>query len=98
MIRRPPTSRRTDTLLPYTTLFRSSPLASATAVLTADERGLGVVLVDIGAGTTDLAVFVQGAISHTASLPIAGDHVTNDIAHMLRTPTDRKSTRLNSSH
>src|SRR5690606_23071704 len=64
-----------------------SSLGSATAVLTADERELGVVLVDIGAGTTDLAVFVQGAISHTASLPIAGDHVTNDIAHMLQTPT-----------
>jgi len=62
-------------------------LASATAVLTDDERELGVALVDIGAGTTDIAVFVQGAISHTASLPIAGDHVTSDIAHMLRTPT-----------
>ena len=56
-------------------------------MLTADERELGVVLVDIGAGTTDIAVFVQGAIRHTASLPIAGDQVTNDIAHMLRTPT-----------
>lgn len=64
-----------------------SSLASSVAVLTADERELGVVLVDIGAGTTDLAVYVQGAICHTASLPIAGDHVTNDIAHMLRTPT-----------
>ena len=53
--------------------------------LTDDERELGVVLVDIGAGTTDLAVFVQGAICHTASLPIAGDKVTEDIAHMLRT-------------
>src|SRR5688500_15833242 len=62
-------------------------LASATAVLTPDERELGVVLVDIGAGTTDIAVFVQGAISHSASLPIAGDKVTEDIAHMLRTPT-----------
>ena len=64
-----------------------SSLASSEAVLTADERELGVVLVDIGAGTTDIAVYVQGAICHTASLPIAGDHVTNDIAHMLRTPT-----------
>jgi cell division protein FtsA len=45
------------------------------------------VLVDMGAGTTDLAVFVHGAISHTASLPVAGDKVTEDIAHMLRTPT-----------
>ena len=64
-----------------------SSLASATAVLTSDEKELGVALVDIGAGTTDLAVFVQGAIRHTASLPIAGDQVTNDIAHLLRTPT-----------
>ena len=64
-----------------------SSLASSTAVLTPDERELGVVLVDMGAGTTDLAVFVHGAISHTASLPVAGDKVTEDIAHMLRTPT-----------
>src|SRR3546814_10576172 len=62
-------------------------LASSTAVLTSDEKELGVVLVDIGAGTTDIAVYVQGAIRHTASLPIAGDQVTNDIAHLLRTPT-----------
>ncbi|MEO6155543.1 MAG: cell division protein FtsA [Thermomonas sp.] len=64
-----------------------SSLASSTAVLTPDERELGVVLVDMGAGTTDLAVYVHGAISHTASLPVAGDKVTEDIAHMLRTPT-----------
>lgn len=64
-----------------------SSLASSVAVLTDDERELGVVLVDIGAGTTDIAVYVQGSICHTSSLPIAGDHVTNDIAHMLRTPT-----------
>jgi cell division protein FtsA len=62
-------------------------IASSTAVLTNDEKELGVVLVDIGAGTTDIAVFVQGAIRHSASLPIAGDQVTNDIAHLLRTPT-----------
>ncbi|AXK70970.1 cell division protein FtsA [Lysobacter sp. TY2-98] len=64
-----------------------SVLASSQAVLTPDERELGVVCVDIGAGTTDIAVFVQGAIAHSASLPIAGDKVTEDIAHMLRTPT-----------
>jgi cell division protein FtsA len=64
-----------------------SAIASSTAVLTSDEKELGVVLVDIGAGTTDIAVFVQGAMRHTASLPIAGDQVTSDIAHMLRTPT-----------
>ncbi|WP_425600276.1 cell division protein FtsA [Lysobacter arenosi] len=64
-----------------------SVLASSQAVLTSDERELGVILVDIGAGTTDIAVFVGGAIAHSASLPIAGDKVTEDIAHMLRTPT-----------
>lgn len=64
-----------------------SALASSTAVLTADEKELGVILVDVGAGTTDIAVYVQGAIRHTASLPVAGDQVTNDIAHLLRTPT-----------
>ncbi|WP_256646251.1 cell division protein FtsA [Thermomonas paludicola] len=62
-------------------------LASSQAVLTSDERELGVVLVDMGAGTTDIAVFVGGAIAHSASLPVAGDKVTEDIAHMLRTPT-----------
>jgi cell division protein FtsA len=62
-------------------------LASSTGGADLDEKELGVVLVDIGAGTTDIAVFVQGAIRHTASLPIAGDQVTNDIAHLLRTPT-----------
>ncbi|MDZ3823001.1 MAG: cell division protein FtsA [Pseudoxanthomonas sp.] len=64
-----------------------APLASADAVLTPDEKELGVCLVDIGAGTTDLAIYTQGAIRHTASLPIAGDLVTNDIAQAFRTPT-----------
>jgi len=63
-----------------------SPVASSIAILNDDERELGVVMVDIGAGTTDIAVYVQGAIAHTASLPIAGDKVTEDIAYMLRTP------------
>jgi cell division protein FtsA len=62
-------------------------VASSLSVLTTDERDLGVCLVDIGAGTTDIAIFTQGAIRHTASLPIAGDQVTNDIAVALRTPT-----------
>ncbi|MGW8367375.1 MAG: cell division protein FtsA [Gammaproteobacteria bacterium] len=61
-------------------------LASSYAVLTEDERELGVCLVDIGGGTTDIAVFVGGAIRHTAVIPIAGDQVTNDIAVSLRTP------------
>jgi len=64
-----------------------APLASSYAVLTQDERDLGVCLVDIGAGTTDLTVFTQGSIRHTASLGVAGDQVTNDIAFAFRTPT-----------
>lgn len=62
-------------------------LASSRAVLNPDERELGVCLLDIGGGTTDLAVFTHGAISHTAVIPIAGDQVTNDIAVAFRTPT-----------
>ena len=62
-------------------------LASSYAVLTQDEKDLGVCLVDIGGGTTDVAVFTDGAIRHTAVIPIAGDQVTNDIAVALRTPT-----------
>jgi cell division protein FtsA len=62
-------------------------LASSNAVLTDDEKELGVCLVDIGGGTTDIAVFTEGAIRHTAVIPIAGDQVTNDIAVALRTPT-----------
>ena len=64
-----------------------NPLASSHAVLTDDERELGVALVDIGAGTTDVAVFTGGAIRHTAVIPIAGDLITSDIAMALRTPT-----------
>jgi len=62
-------------------------LASAESVLMEDEKDLGVALVDIGGGTTDIAVFTEGAIRHTAVIPIAGDQVTNDIAVALRTPT-----------
>lgn len=63
------------------------PLASSKAVLADDERELGVCLVDIGGGTTDVAIFTGGAIRHTAVIPIAGDQITNDIAMALRTPT-----------
>jgi cell division protein FtsA len=63
------------------------PLASSVAVLSDDEKDLGVCLVDIGGGTTDMAVFTHGAIRHTAVIPIAGDQITNDIAMALRTPT-----------
>jgi cell division protein FtsA len=62
-------------------------LASSHAVLTDDEKELGVCLVDIGGGTTDIAIFTNGSIRHTAVIPIAGDQVTNDIAVALRTPT-----------
>lgn len=63
------------------------PLASSVAVLTEDEKELGVCLVDIGGGTTDIAVFKSGSIRHTAVIGIAGDQVTNDIAVAFRTPT-----------
>jgi cell division protein FtsA len=62
-------------------------LASSEAVLTDDEKELGICLVDIGAGTTDIAVYTNGAIRHASGIPIAGDQVTNDIAVAMRTPT-----------
>ncbi|MFT4822371.1 MAG: cell division protein FtsA [Halioglobus sp.] len=62
-------------------------LASSYSVLTEDEKELGVCLVDIGGGTTDIAIFTDGSIRHTGVIPIAGDQVTNDIAMALRTPT-----------
>ena len=62
-------------------------LASSYAALTDDEKDLGVCIVDIGGGTTDIAIFTEGSIKHTAVIPIAGDQVTNDIAVALRTPT-----------
>lgn len=64
------------------------PLASSHAVLEDDEKELGVVLVDIGGGTCDIVVYCDGAIVHTAVLPLGGGHVTNDIATVLRTPLD----------
>ncbi len=62
------------------------PLGSSLSVLSDEERELGVAIIDIGGGTTDLAVFINGSIRHTSVLPIGGDHVTNDIAIGLRTP------------
>ena len=64
-------------------------LASAEAVLSPDEKELGVAIIDIGGGTSDIAIFVEGSIRHTAVLSIGGDHLTNDIAIGLRTPTDK---------
>lgn len=63
------------------------PLASAAAVLTEEEKSLGVALVDMGGGTTDVAIFVEGSIWETLVLPVGGNHITNDIAFGLRTPT-----------
>ena len=62
------------------------PLASSEAVLTDDEKELGVCLVDIGGGTTDIAIFQNGSIVHTAVIALGGNHLTNDIAVGLRTP------------
>ena len=64
------------------------PLASCEAVLFQDEKELGVILIDVGGGTTDAALFRDNAIWHTAVLPLGGDHITNDIAVGLRTPTE----------
>jgi len=62
-------------------------LASAKAVLTDDERELGVCVVEMGAGTTDIAIYTQGAVRYTKSLPVGGDQVTSDIAYGVHTPT-----------
>lgn len=63
-----------------------APLASSMSCLTVDEKELGVVLIDIGSGTTDIAVYTGGAIRHTQVIPIAGDQITSDLATVLRTP------------
>ncbi|MCZ2292312.1 MAG: cell division protein FtsA [Burkholderiales bacterium] len=64
-----------------------NPSASAASVLTEDEKQLGVAVVDIGAGTTDVQIYTEGSVRHTAVIPIAGDLITSDIAMALRTPT-----------
>jgi len=65
-----------------------SPLAAGEAVLTDTERAMGVALADIGGGTTDIAIFIEGSVWHTAILPVGGHHLTNDVAICLRTPFD----------
>jgi cell division protein FtsA len=62
------------------------PLASGEAVLTAEDKDRGVVLVDIGGGTTDIAIFIQGGIWHSVVIPVGGNHLTNDIVYVLHTP------------
>ena len=73
------------------------PIASAASVLSQDEKELGVCLLDIGGGTSDMAVYTNGAIQHTAVIPIAGDQITNDIAMALRTPT-KEAEEIKVSH
>ena len=73
------------------------PLVSADAVLTEDEKELGVCVIDIGGGTTDIAVYTNGAIRHTAVIPIAGDLITRDLAQALRTP-DAAAARITLFH
>lgn len=63
------------------------PYAAGYAVLNEDEKKLGVCMVNIGAGTTDIAIYINGSLRYTEIIPIGGDHVTNDIAYVLRTPT-----------
>lgn len=76
-----------------------NPLASSLSVLTDDEKELGVACVDIGAGTTDVAVFTGGAIRYTSVIPIAGDLITSDIAMALRTPTkDAEDIKVDSGY
>ena len=65
-----------------------APLAAGEAVLTDTERAMGVALADIGGGTTDIAIFIEGSVWHTAILPVGGHHLTNDVAICLRTPFD----------
>jgi cell division protein FtsA len=66
--------------------FILNPLAAGDAVLTDQEREMGVVVIDIGGGTTDLAIFIEGTVWHTAVIPVGGDHITNDITHFLYAP------------
>jgi len=84
--------RRCGLEMQYLTL---QPLASSAACLTQDEKELGVVLIDIGAGTSDVAIYTHGAIRHTAVVPIGGNQITNDIAAGLNTPiTDAEDIKL----
>jgi len=66
--------------------FILNPLAAGDAILTREERESGVVVIDIGGGTTDLAIFIEGTVWHTAVIPVGGDHVTNDITYLTHIP------------
>ncbi len=79
--------------------FILNPLAAGDVVLTADEREAGVMIVDIGGGTTDIAIFVDGSVWHTAVLGVGGQHITNDIAYGLHLPTElAESVKLTHGH
>ena len=68
--------------------FILNPLASGDAVLTPEEKEMGAVIVDIGGGTTDLAIFIEGTVWHTSVIPVGGDLITNDITHWMHVPFD----------
>ncbi len=72
----------------YVDQFVLNPIAAADAVLTDQEREMGVVVIDIGGGTTDLAMYIEGAVWHTAVIPVGGNHITNDITYWMRVPFD----------
>ena len=79
--------------------FVLNPLASAEAVLSETERQMGIVVIDSGGGTTDLAIFIEGTVWHTAVISVGGNHITNDIAHALRLPFDQaEQVKLRSGH
>ncbi len=83
----------------YVDRFILNPLAAGDVVLTETEREIGAVVVDIGGGTTDLAIFIEGAVWHTAVLSVGGEHITSDIAHGLRLPFDlAESVKLQHGH
>jgi cell division protein FtsA len=83
----------------YVDRFILNPLASGDAILTPSEREMGVVVIDIGGGTTDLAIFIEGTVWHTAVIPVGGDHVTNDITHLFHIPFhDAEAAKLKYGH
>jgi cell division protein FtsA len=83
----------------YVDRFILNPLASGEAVLTEQEREMGVVVIDVGGGTTDLAVFIEGTVWHTAVIPVGGDHVTNDITYVMNMSfNDAEAVKLKHGH
>jgi cell division protein FtsA len=88
-----------ETAQVYVDRFILNPLASGDVILTPEEREMGVVVVDIGGGTTDLAIFIEGTVWHTAVIPVGGDHVTNDITYVMQIPfLDAEAVKLKHGH